>query len=214
MRLEDDRRVAALTSVSRETLSRLERFSENLTKWSGAINLVANRDRDSLWGRHIVDSAQLASWFTADPLDSWCDLGSGGGLPGIVLAIVAQEVRPELVITMIESDVRKAAFLRLQVKELSLPARVISQRIEAAEPQRADIISARALAPLPVLLRLARRHAKPDSTLLFLKGRKFQEEVRMARQEFDFSLTAHPSQSDPDGAILEIRSLDAIGSEA
>lgn len=213
MRREVDKGADILGSVSRETLERLDQFAENLGRWTGAINLVASGDRGSLWDRHVVDSAQLAAWLSQKGLCSWCDLGSGGGLPAIVLAIIAQEVRPELVMTMIESDARKAAFLRMQVNELGLAGRVISRRIEVAQPQEADVVSARALAPLPALLRLAHRHARSGATLLFPKGRKFQEEVVASRKEFDFSLTTHPSRSDPDGAILEIRSLVVLGSD-
>ncbi len=208
MRPEDDQAIKHLASVSRETLSTLELYARNLAKWSKAINLVASGDRESLWSRHILDSAQLAAWLGRDEIGSWCDLGSGGGLPGLVVAIIAREVRPDVVVTLIESDARKAAFLRMQVAELSLSARVIAQRIETAERQRADVVSARALAPLTALLNLAIRHAKPGSTFLFPKGRSYEDEVLAARKEFDFDLVTHASRSDPNGAILEIRSLE------
>lgn len=190
-------------AVSRETFGRLHAFQDLLLKWTARINLISPGTRDDTWHRHIEDSAQL--WLHAPArARSWIDLGSGGGLPGIVIAILATEHDPALEITLVESDQRKAAFLRQCRQEFGLDIDVCTNRIEAVPPGPRDVISARALAPLPRLLELAQRFVHPGSVLLFPKGRRADFELTEARRHWHIAAEEIPSRTDPDGKLLKI----------
>lgn len=189
-------------TVSRET-ERLAAYAAMLRKWNPAINLIAPATVGQIETRHIADALQLArlSQKSAGP---WVDLGAGGGLPGLVIAIA----RPELVVRLIESDQRKAAFLRTAIRELRLEnASVVCQRIESADSQNAANISARALAPLPQLMAYVSRHLKPDGQAWLMKGRNWQAEIADARKTWSFDVKAHQSSTDSDAAILEITGI-------
>jgi 16S rRNA (guanine527-N7)-methyltransferase len=159
-------------SVSRETIETLRRSRQR----SGAGRRQSTSCREpmleNVWGRHIVDSAQIFQACPSGAMPSWLDLGSGGGFPGLVIAILARELQPNLHVTLVEADQRKAAFLRQTAQKLGLDVAVIAKRIESLSPQSADVVSARALAPLTDLLGLAAPHLKhrtaPPS---FRKGR-------------------------------------------
>ncbi len=189
-------------SVSRET-EQLAAYAALLRKWNPAINLVAMSTIDQIETRHIKDSLHLAE-AAENARGSWVDLGSGGGLPGIVVAIR----RPDLEITMVESDQRKVAFLRNATRELGLMrAKVLCERIETANRLDAANISARALAPLPQLMAYVERHLSPSGTAWLMKGRNWQAEVSQAQLDWKFNLKAHKSATDPDAAILEITGI-------
>ena len=140
----------------------------------------------------------------------WLDIGSGGGLPGLVVAIIARERAPELMTTLVESDQRKATFLRAVIRELQLNGTVESRRIEALEPQGADVISARALASLPKLLECVERHRRSTGKALFLKGTSFEKEVEESRKTWHFDLEIRPSLTDPQAALLVIGELTRV----
>lgn len=197
--------VGGLT-VSRETFAALQAFEAEVKRWNPTVNLVSRSSLDSLWTRHIDDSAQI---FRACPPDAskWVDLGSGGGFPGLVIAALAREHLPRLSVTLVESDQRKATFLRQTARKLGLPVEVLSKRAESLPPQMADVVSARALAPLADLLELASLHLKAEGVALFPKGARHAEEVIDARRIWDFDLDIMPSASDPDAAILIIRKI-------
>jgi len=142
--------------VSRETFERLELFSALISKWNPVINLVSKSTIADLWNRHIVDSTQFYQPNLSPKV--WLDIGSGGGLPGVVLAAILTEKSPETEIRFIESDMRKSTFLRTALREMGLQGTVITDRIEAVTPQQADMISARALADLTTLFDLSSRH--------------------------------------------------------
>lgn len=192
--------------VSRETKLQLERFATLLKRWNAKINLVSRSSLGDLWGRHIMDSAQLFALMPPSAR-SWADLGSGGGFPGLVIAILAQQAGADLAVTLVESDGRKAAFLAAAVHELGLSATVRTDRIEALAPLGADVISARALAPLSQLLGYCARHGGQGSRALLLKGAGFAEELKEARENWRFDLVTHPSKTAPDSVILDIGAL-------
>lgn len=194
-------------SVSRETFAKLEAFEALVRHWNSAINLVSTSTLPELRQRHTVDSAQLFSLCSKDAR-TWVDLGSGGGFPGLVVAILAQEAKPDLQVTLVESDLRKATFLRQAVRSLGLSAVVISDRVESVPPLAADVLSARALASLSGLLAFARRHLQPDGVALFPKGERFEEEVAEARKLWSFDVETQPSLSHPGAAILVIRKIE------
>ena len=195
-----------MTPVSRETAERLARFESLVRKWNPAVQLVSRADLPHLFRRHLDDSAQLLPLAKISG-GHWVDLGSGGGFPGLVVAILAVEIAPELRVTCIESDRRKATFLSEAVRELGLMATVLNQRIEDAPPQDADIVSARALAPLPDLLPLALRHLSADGRMIFPKGARYADEVDAARKLWHFDLTQHQSQTDPAARILIVENI-------
>ncbi|SDE65068.1 16S rRNA (guanine(527)-N(7))-methyltransferase RsmG [Limimaricola pyoseonensis] len=188
--------------VSRETAERLHRYAELVRKWNPSINLVAKRDLELLETRHIADSLQLAAFLPSR--GHWVDLGSGGGFPGIVVAAAARDRSPELRFTLVESDARKAAFLATAIRELDLNAAILARRIEAVDPLGADIVSARALAPLDRLIALGLPHLAPGGRMIFPKGRRAEDEIRDARAQWKFDCVAHKSDTDPEARILEI----------
>ena len=190
-------------SVSRET-DKLAQYAALIRKWNGAINLVAPSTLDQVESRHIGDCLKLVQVSRAAS-DIWVDLGSGGGLPGLVVAIC----RPDLDVRLVESDKRKGSFLRSVIREVGLAnATVIAERIETTAPMKAQQVSARALAPLPLLLSYVHRHLAPGGTAWLMKGRNWQEEVRLAQSDWSFNFAVHSSATDPDAAILEITELD------
>jgi 16S rRNA (guanine527-N7)-methyltransferase len=193
-------------SVSRETFAALQRLESLVRRWTEAVNLVGKATLPALWDRHIVDSAQLFG-FCPEDTRSWLDIGSGGGFPGLVVAILAREKLPALRVTLVESDRRKAAFLRHAAQDLGLDVVVRNERVETLEPQRADVLSARALASLSALLPFAERHLRSGGVALFPKGARYEEEVMAARGPWVFELDVHPSLSESGAAILEIRNI-------
>jgi len=188
--------------VSRETSRRLEIYAALVQKWNPRINLVSRKSLDDLWERHIVDSIQV--FRNAPKASHWVDLGSGGGFPGIVAAILAIEDMPEARFTLIESDQRKSAFLRTAARETGANCTVIAKRIEAVDPQNADVLSARALADLSVLLEFAERHLAPGGTALFPKGATWKKELDAARAQWKFDAEPITSQTEPSASILKI----------
>ncbi|TMV83054.1 16S rRNA (guanine(527)-N(7))-methyltransferase RsmG [Thioclava sp. BHET1] len=192
--------------VSRETMERLEHYAALLRKWNPAINLVSKSTLEELWTRHFLDSAQIYD-HCPEGAQHWVDLGSGGGFPGLVIAILAAENRPGLRVTLVESDIRKATFLRTVARETKVSVQVLSDRIEHLPPLSADVLSARALAALPQLLEYAARHMAADGLALFPKGATHAEELDAARKIWTFSCNALASQTDPRSVILAIGGL-------
>ncbi|MBL4916708.1 16S rRNA (guanine(527)-N(7))-methyltransferase RsmG [Tabrizicola sp. DMG-N-6] len=192
--------------ISRDAAPMLDHYLALLTKWNVAINLVSPATLKEARHRHFLDSAQIYHLSAAEGR-SWVDLGSGAGFPGLVLAILRKAEGASGAVTLIEADRRKAVFLTTVIRELSLDAQVIVDRIERAAPQQADRICARALAALPVLCGFMERHADPSAVALFPKGRNYRNEVEEARQNWDFSMKLHESVTDPEGVILEIQDL-------
>ncbi|MEM8876341.1 MAG: 16S rRNA (guanine(527)-N(7))-methyltransferase RsmG [Pseudomonadota bacterium] len=182
-------------SVSRETNRRLERHLELLRQWQKTHNLVAASTLNELWPRHVKDSARLWPLISSScKSGSLVDLGSGAGFPGIVLAAIAKETGRESQwpIHLIESNGKKAAFLRHVVRSLDLNATVHQDRIETIAPQLADenvtVVTARALAPLDKLLALAAPLLIAGATGIFPKGRRFEVEVEAAKRYWKFDL--------------------------
>jgi 16S rRNA (guanine527-N7)-methyltransferase len=190
--------------LSSSALERLEALAALVRRWTERINLVSPASVPDLWTRHIADSAQL--WPLATGA-TWADLGSGGGFPGLVIACLAAETgAPD--VTLIESDQRKCAFLRTAGRELALPVSVLDARAEAAPPQAAAVVSARALAPLPSLLPLIVRHLAPEGVALLPKGRDWEAELDAARAAgWRLRHEALPSRTDPSARILRVAEI-------
>ena len=194
--------------VSRETRGKLEHFIDIFEKWSRRINLIAPSTRQDLWSRHILDSAQLFS--LAKDETNWLDLGSGGGFPGVVIAILLCD-RDEGFINLVESNNKKAAFLRTALRETGARGSVNAMRIEdaAGEGLLAGRVTARALAELDTLLSLSAPwlENRQNCHALFHKGRDYQSEINKARDHWSFDLVIHKSAIEPDSVILEIGDL-------
>jgi 16S rRNA (guanine527-N7)-methyltransferase len=192
--------------VSRETIDQLEALISTLVRWQKAINLVGRNTLEDIWSRHILDSAQLAPLIPAEA-KSLTDLGSGGGFPGLVLAAI----RPDLDMTLIEVDARKAAFLGEAGRRMGLKKapRVIIGRIEEAPAAKADVVTARALAPLGQLLAWADGHRLDTAICLFHKGKGWQLELTEAMKDWDITCQPLSSITDRDAVILRIGSYTA-----
>jgi 16S rRNA (guanine527-N7)-methyltransferase len=203
MREEGRQELLRRRSVSRETLERLDRLVGLLDHWSKAINLVARSTLLDVWRRHILDSAQLLD-LSAMEARSWADLGSGGGFPGLVIAALAAEERPNLHVTLVESDARKAAFLATALREMGVAGDIRAHRIETGPGRPFDVVSARALAPLDRLLDLAAPWLAETGEALFLKGAGYRHELTAAQRRWHSVVTAVPSIVDPDGVVLKL----------
>ena len=200
---------AQLANVSRETLSRLKLLVSLLEEWNRRQNLVAPSTLKTVWLRHVWDSAQLAP-LVPETARTIVDLGSGAGFPALVLA---ELLRDRCSVTLYEATAKKCRFLEECIARLSLPASVRNVRIEDMTGEIADVVTARALAPLPKLLGYAHHFMGPGSVGLFLKGQNIASELTEARRSWRMSLGQHPSRSDPSGVILEVRKLAPNGSK-
>lgn len=195
-------------NVSRETLDRLNTYADLVKKWSPRINLVSKGSLGDLWARHFLDSVQVFQ--AVEPANHWVDLGSGGGFPGAVVAILAKEAAPQMRVTLIESDQRKSVFLRTVARELGVPFEVLTDRIETAPRQNCDILSARALADLETLLGYTQRHMAPSGIALFLKGASWEKEIRDAQRTWRFGVESIESQTERAAAILKITGVSRV----
>lgn len=195
--------------VSRETIERLEQYAELLAKWNPKINLVSKATLDDLWDRHFIDSAQIYA-LAAQNFTHWADLGSGGGFPGLVCAIIAAEHNPPSNFSLIESDARKSVFLRTVAREVGIKVNVITDRIEKATPEKADVLSARALADLSTLLGFAERHLQESGTALLPKGVNWQKEVDEARKSWFFDFEPITSKTESGAVILRIGGISRV----
>ncbi len=195
--------------VSRETLERLDIHADLVRRWTRRINLVSGATLKALWSRHFLDSAQL---FRLAPASAgcWLDLGSGGGFPGLVIAALAAEDRPDLRTSLVESDSRKATFLRTAAREMGLKVQLHVERVEKLRPQNSDIVSARALAPLNLLLEYAKRHVRDGGLAIFPKGEKVKSEIAIARKTWQFELEQVSSLTDEAASILRITEFSRV----
>jgi 16S rRNA (guanine527-N7)-methyltransferase len=194
--------------VSRETTRRLTVYVDLLSRWTRRINLISPSTLPDIWSRHIADSAQIWSLRPHDAR-TWIDLGAGGGLPGLVVGAMAHDAGESLDLTLVESDQRKAVFLRTAAREMGLVLTVLTIRIEALTG-RYDVISARALAPLNRLLTYAAPLAGPGATCLFHKGASAESELTEARRDWHIEARQTPSRVDPRSQIIEIQEFSRV----
>ena len=204
---EDRARALALTPVSRETLSRLDRLVEVLLPWTQHTNLIARSTISTLWTRHIADSLQLLP--LAPDATCWVDLGSGAGFPGLVIACALAD-RQGAAVHLVESIGKKATFLREAVSHIGVPAFVHAVRIEDFVKnfrQRPDIVTARALAPLEALLGLAQPLLREGAHGLFHKGQDVGAELTEASKYWNIESELVPSKTSAEGRIVIVRGL-------
>lgn len=226
-RIESPESFQSAFGVSRETIERLKTYDSVLRTWQRTINLVAPSTLDEVWHRHFADSAQLlelalAAREAGPAPDSasespqkgekrWLDLGSGGGFPGLVLAILLAERDPAVRVTLVESDSRKAAFLGEVARKTGVAVEIRAERSEKYatqdKSQIREVVTARALAPLPKLLGLVLPYFSPRTVALFPKGRDVDSEIGEAQRMFGFDAELAPSMTDPDGRVVIVRNL-------
>lgn len=191
---------AALARVSRETLARFNIYLDLLIKWQPRVNLVGASTLRDPWRRHFWDSAQLYPYIPQGAVV--VDLGSGAGFPGLVLALLGG-----LDVHLVEADQRKAAFLREAARRTGASITLHVGRAEQLAPVAADVVTARALAPVTALIGLAFRWLRPGGVCLFLKGRLASSELSAARQSWHMTAACFESRSDCDGSILQLGDL-------
>lgn len=208
-RIDGSKAFQAEFAVSRETVARLETYAALLKRWQKTINLIAPSTVNDVWHRHFADSAQLMQHAPAGPVH-WLDLGSGAGFPGLVLAIMAAEKGGTLH-TLVESDTRKAAFLREVARETGVAVEILTSRIElpqtAAKVRDVNCVTARALAPMPRLMSWVAPYFGAATCGLFLKGRDVATELDEARRDWDFECQLITSVTDADARIVRVSGL-------
>jgi 16S rRNA (guanine527-N7)-methyltransferase len=204
--LADDRRMALrLVPVSRETEDRLAAFVDLLDRWRRKINLIADSTFPSVWTRHIADSAQLIA--LAPDARRWLDMGSGAGFPGLVIAIQLADV-PGAMVHCIESDGRKCAFLREAARATGAAAQIHPMRVEAIAPESlgaVDAVTARAFAPLPLTLKLAKPWMERGAIAVFPRGESARDQIATLPEAWAHAIETLPSVVNPKAAILRIR---------
>ncbi|RRH77875.1 16S rRNA (guanine(527)-N(7))-methyltransferase RsmG [Falsigemmobacter faecalis] len=193
-------------SLTAETCERLETFEALLARWSPKINLVSKSTLGDIRERHVLDSIQLYDHMPETAL-KFADFGSGGGLPGIIMAILSTQFAPKAQHILVESDQRKATFLREAARSCQVNVKVISDRIESVAPLNAEVVTARALAALPQLFAWISPHMAPSAVAILPKGEAFQSEVDAALEKWQFDLSVHKSVTEPLARILCVTAL-------
>jgi len=199
---------SVLDNVSRETLDDLRTFEALVAKWTKKINLVSAKDTSQIWDRHIVDSIQVYS--CAPKEGDWLDIGSGGGFPGIVSAILAKGEGSKRSFTLVDSDQRKCAFLRTAIRELGLNGVVFAKRVEEMDPMNAQVLTARALDDLDSLLHHAERHLSLTGCAIFPKGENWKSEHEAALKNWSFDAEINASITNPVSVIFKIEELKRV----
>lgn len=192
-------------NVSRETLSRLEIYGKLLKEWQSKINLIGSGTKNQIWHRHIADSAQLVELARKD-ISHWLDIGSGAGLPGLIIAIMGAETA-DFDMHLVESNGKKCAFLRTAIRETQIKARVHHMRVEefaATNEQKIDVITARAVAPLVNLMELCEPFFPHKPEILIQKGQDVDDELTKATKCWIISAEKIPSKIEKNSSILKI----------
>ena len=196
-------------AVSRETFLKLKEYEKLLTKWNSKINLVSKATLRDFWNRHILDSVQVFCSI-GEKTGKWADFGSGGGFPGLVLAILSDEFGVSNSLCLIEADVRKSVFLRTVCRELGLVVDVFNNRIEKISPMLVDVVSARALAPLKTLCFYAESHLNENGIAVFAKGENWESELLEAQKKWIFDYDVVTSKLHQGSVILVLRGIKSV----
>ena len=195
---------ASLENVSQEALADFQIYHDLLVKWQKAVNLISPNTIDKIWHRHFADSVGLYNHIPSD-VKTIADVGSGGGLPAIVCAIIAKGKNRKLHITMIESDNKKCMFLKECVRILKLNATVINERIENVKGEQFDLMTARALAEFTTLLFMA--DSLSIKSALLQKGEKWESEINDATKKYSFQYTHHVSITNENAKVIHVTQL-------
>ena len=188
-------------NLNRKQVEKIEFFLTTIIKHNKHTNLIGKSTLENFWERHVLDCLQLTKYINNKKLKI-LDLGTGAGLPGILLSIVGYQK-----VLMIDSVKKKTEFVKTIIKELSLSSKILNKRIEKSPISQHDIIVSRALAPLIKLLTYARMYSNKNTTSLFLKGRNVNSEIKMAKRNFFFDFKKFESISNGDGWVLQINNI-------
>ncbi|MGB0940510.1 MAG: 16S rRNA (guanine(527)-N(7))-methyltransferase RsmG [Candidatus Puniceispirillaceae bacterium] len=194
-------KIGDFLDVPRETQEKLDCYVQLLIKWQARINLISSKTLPEIWHRHILDSAQLVSYLPKTP-SVILDMGSGAGLPGVILAILTRHQ-----LHLVESDSRKIAFMRTALRETGTSAILHEQRMETVPALRPDIITARALAPLSQLITLASAQHHEKIEYLFLKGREAKQELTALPACPKMEAECLPSMTDSQASIIRLKPI-------
>ena len=194
-------KIGDFLDVPRETQEKLDCYVQLLIKWQARINLISSKTLPEIWHRHILDSAQLVSYLPKTP-SVILDMGSGAGLPGVILAILTRHQ-----LHLVESDSRKIAFMRTALRETCTSAILHEQRMETVPALRPDIITARALAPLSQLITLASTQHHEKIEYLFLKGREAKQELTALPACPKMEAECLPSMTDSQASIIRLKPI-------
>ena len=194
--------------VSRETFDRLGQYHDLLLSWSKTHNLIGPKEHAFLWDRHIIDSLQI--WPLISGAGDVVDIGSGAGLPGLVLACAAVE-RDDTHLVLVESNSKRCAFLRHVSHSLDLPVTVLNSRIENVSRETPGAITARAVTDLTSLMSYSEKWLLKGTKGVFLKGRTWKDELTEARRYWTFNVDVTPSRSDSQGAVLTLSEVRTNG---
>ena len=195
--------IVSCFNLNKTQVEKIEFFITSITNYNQHTNLVGKSTIENFWDRHVLDCLQLTKYINNKKLKI-LDLGTGAGLPGILLSIVGYQN-----VLMVDSIKKKTDFVKKTIKELSLSAKIQNKRIEKAPISQHDIIVSRALAPLTKLLTYARMYSNKNTTSLFLKGRNVNNEINKTMKEFFFDFEKIESISSGDGCILQINNIKA-----
>jgi 16S rRNA (guanine527-N7)-methyltransferase len=210
----DKARELKLTPVSRETQTRLEKFVDLLLQWQKKTNLISPTTIPTLWTRHIADSLQLID--LAPDAKTWVDFGSGGGFPAIPIACALAE-KPGARVHLVESNGKKAAFLREAIRVTGVPAQIHAERVEKYNPnpvESVDVVTARALAPLKTLCDQAFALIEQGAIGLFPKGQDVASELTETAKYWNIEASTVASKTSPEGCIVIVRSLSRLPTDA
>ena len=198
--------ILQIYNVSRETKEKIEAYKTLVLEWNCKFNLISKSSVEHIWERHILDSVQLYKYFRrTDKI--LLDLGSGAGFPGMVLAIMAEQLNPELSINLVESIGKKTLFLNAVKNELKLNVNILHDRIENIKMKNVDVITSRALAALSKLLDYSKPFCRTETNLIFPKGEHWADEIETAQKQWYFKYKAENSATDKLGKVLCISEL-------
>lgn len=199
--------ILQIYNVSRETKEKIEAYKTLVLEWNCKFNLISKSSVEHIWERHILDSVQLYKYIR--PTDKiLLDLGSGAGFPGMVLAIMAEQLNPELSINLVESIGKKTLFLNAVKNELKLNVNILHDRIENIKMKNVDVITSRALlAALSKLLDYSKPFCRTETNLIFPKGEHWADEIETAQKQWYFKYKAENSATDKLGKVLYISEL-------
>lgn len=193
-------------NVSRETFELLKAYEASLVEWQQKFNLVSNSSLEESWNRHFIDSAQLFKYIPGNAT-TLLDFGSGAGFPGMVLAVMAAEKTPYLKVKLIESTGKKTLYLNEVKKITAVDVEIINERVEKLPPEKADVITSRAMASLNELLGYTSRFVGPKTICIFPKGQRYAEEIAEAKKHWKFECEVKDSETSEEGKILIISRL-------
>ena len=187
--------------LNKTQVNKIDFYLSSLIKHNKHTNLIGKSTIENIWDRHVLDCLQLTKYIINKKLKI-LDLGTGAGLPGVLLSIVGYQK-----VLMVDSVKKKTDFVRLIIKDLSLPAKILNKRIENSPTTQHDVVVSRALAPLINLLTYARMYSNKNTTSLFLKGRNVISEIDIATKVYFFEFEKIKSLSSEDGCILKINNI-------